>query len=277
MNPYLEIIRPLNALMAVVAILLMIIITGNFNYIALGAMIVVFLVTGAGNAINDYFDYAIDAINRPDRPIPSGRILRKTAGIYSMFLFVGGVIIAFILNFVLGVIAFLSSLLMIYYAHSLKRKCLIGNISISFLTGLCFVFGGIAVQSIFLSIMLGLYAFMMTMAREIVKDMEDVQGDKEVGARTLPLTYGLGISSKLAIFFILVSSLTSPLLYFIGLFTIAYIPILLVAIVLFLYGAYSLHRNQTPETSKTVSRIIKTGMAIVFLAFALGSPFLWSL
>ena len=61
---------------------------------------------------------------------------------------------------------------MIFYARDLKTKCLIGNIAISFLTGLCFVFGGIAVDQITISVYLGFFAFLMTMAREIVKDMD---------------------------------------------------------------------------------------------------------
>lgn len=70
MNAYLEIIRPGNALMAVITVLLMVIISGNFTYDVLAAVVVVFILTGAGNSVNDYFDHKIDAINKPRRPIP---------------------------------------------------------------------------------------------------------------------------------------------------------------------------------------------------------------
>ncbi|MDI6724439.1 MAG: UbiA family prenyltransferase [Methanobacterium sp.] len=277
MNAYLEILRPGNAVMAVIAIFLMIIISGNFTLGAFLAGFVVFVVTGAGNAINDYFDYKIDAINKPKRPIPSGRISRKTAGIYSLSLFIIGIIAAFYINFLLGMIAFLSSLLMIYYAYSLKSKCLIGNLSISFLTGLCFVFGGIAVGEIITSIYLGFYAFLMTMAREIVKDMEDVEGDKKEGAKTLPIIYGAKISSILAASFMIIASITSPVLYFIGIFNLLYLAVLFAAIVVFLIGAASILKDQSAINSAKVSKRIKIGMGITFLAFALGSPFLASL
>ncbi|MGF7118522.1 UbiA family prenyltransferase [Methanobacterium oryzae] len=277
MNAYLEILRPGNAVMAVIAIFLMIIISGNFTLGAFLAGFVVFVVTGAGNAINDYFDYKIDAINKPKRPIPSGRISRKTAGIYSISLFIIGIVVAFFISFLLGMIAFLSSLLMIYYAYDLKRKVLIGNLGISFLTGLCFVFGGIAVGEILNSVYLGFYAFLMTMAREIVKDMEDVEGDKEEGAKTLPIIYGMKTSSILAASFMIIASLTSPVLYFIGIFNILYLAVLFVAIVVFIIGAISILKDKSVENCAKVSKRIKIGMGITFLAFAVGSPFLASL
>lgn len=277
MNPYIEILRPGNAIMAVIAILLMAIISGKFTLEAFLAAVVVFVVTGAGNSINDYFDHKIDAINKPERPIPSGKISLKNALIYSISLFIVGIIMAFSINLLLGIIALLSSLLMIYYARDLKTKCLIGNISISFLTGLCFVFGGIAVNEITISIYLGFYAFLMTMAREIVKDMEDLAGDKEEGATTLPIVYGKKTSSKIAAFFMIIASVTSPILYFMGIFSIFYLLILLIAIIIFIRGAVSILKDQSVANTRKISKQIKIGMAIVFLAFAIGSPFLQSL
>ncbi|MCC7558850.1 MAG: UbiA family prenyltransferase [Methanobacterium sp.] len=277
MNPYLEILRPGNAIMAVIAIFLMAVISGQFTFEVLMAAVVVFIVTGAGNSINDYFDHKIDAINKPERPIPSGRISLKTALIYSLSLFLVGIILAFSINFLLGMIAFLSSILMVFYARDLKTKCLIGNLSISFLTGFCFVFGGIAVGQIMVSIYLGFYAFLMTMAREIVKDMEDMEGDREEGATTLPLVYGTRTSSIIAAFFMIIASITSPVLYLVGIFNLFYLIILIVAIVVFISSAISILKDQSLENTGKISKKIKMGMGIVFLAFALGSPFLTQL
>lgn len=263
--------------MAVIAILLMVIISGKFTFEALIVAVVVFLVTGAGNIINDYFDHKIDAVNKPERPIPSGRISLKKALIYSTALFAMGILIAFIINILLGIIAFLSSLLMIYYARDLKTKCLIGNITISFLTGLCFVFGGIAVNQITVSVYLGFYAFLMTMAREIVKDMEDMVGDEKEGASTLPIVYGKRKSSIIASVFMIIASVSSPILYFMGIFSISYLIILIIAIIIFLSGAISILKDQSHENTRKISKRIKIGMVITFLAFAAGSPFLASL
>jgi geranylgeranylglycerol-phosphate geranylgeranyltransferase len=277
MNPYLEIIRPGNAVLAVISILLMSAISGVFNVYVILSCVVVFIITGFGNAINDYFDYKIDAVNKPQRPIPSGRISLKTARYYSLTLSLVGVIIAFFIGLIPGLIALISAFLMFYYAYRLKKKMLAGNILISFLTGLSFVFGGVVVGAVIVSIYLGFFAFLTTMMREIVKDMEDVKGDEQEGARTLPIVYGMKTSSRLAASFMIFASLTSPLLYFIGILTIFYLPLLFIAIVIFLSGAISILKDMSHENAAKVSKRIKIGMLITLMAFAAGSPFLASL
>ncbi|MDI9619133.1 UbiA family prenyltransferase [Methanothermobacter sp.] len=271
MNPYIEILRPVNAVMAVITVILMALIAGRFDVDVLLACIVVFTATGAGNVINDYFDHEIDRVNRPSRPIPSGRITRRAAGIYSILLFVLALALGFYLGPLPGLVVASSSLLMVYYAWSLKKRCLVGNITISFLTGMSFVFGGIVVGELSASIYLGTYAFLMTMAREIVKDMEDVEGDLVEGATTLPITHGMRVSGILAAAFMLSASLTSPSLYIIGIFSILYIPVLAVAVIFFLRAAFMILKGQDRETASRVSGFIKVGMAVTFLAFAAGS------
>ncbi|MGO9388006.1 MAG: UbiA family prenyltransferase [Methanobacterium sp.] len=277
MNAYLEIIRPGNAIMAVIAVLLIAIISGIFTIKILLACIVVFIITGAGNSINDYFDYKIDAINKPERPIPSGRISLNKAGFYSLALLLIGTILAFILGLLPGLIALSTALLMVYYAYSLKKKFLIGNIVISFLTGLTFVFGGVIVGEILTSIILGFFPFLTTLAREIVKDMEDVEGDRIEGATTLPIMSGMRISSIIAAFFLILASLSSPILYYLGILTIFYIPLLIIAVLIFLYYASSILKDQSIKNARNVSNKLKIGMLIILIAYGLGSPFLASL
>ena len=277
MNAYLEILRPFNALMGVIAVLLVAIISGNFNIYVPVACVIVFIFTGAGNAINDYFDHKIDAINKPERPIPSGRISLNVAAAYSITLFIIATIMALAIGIIPGIIVVLSAILMFLYAYRLKKSCLIGNLSIAFLTGLCFVFAGVVLQTLFLSIILGFYAFLMTMAREVVKDMEDVEGDSIEGASTFPIRFGMKASSILAAFFMILASLTSPALYFIGIFNVIYLLILIFAIILFLTCAVSILNDQSQKNTRIVSKRIKIGMGIVFLAFALGSPLITNL
>ncbi|HEX3013541.1 MAG TPA: UbiA family prenyltransferase, partial [Methanobacterium sp.] len=154
---------------------------------------------------------------------------------------------------------------------------LIGNIEVSFLTGLTFVFGGVVMGAVETSIYLGFFAFLMTMAREIVKDMEDAEGDREEGATTLPIVYGMRSSSILAASFMVIASIASPVLYFVGIFNIIYLVPLFAAIVVFLVSAVSILKDQSIKNTAKVSKRIKIGMGITFLAFAAGSPFLASL
>ena len=284
MNVYIEIIRPGNAVMAIIAVALVAIIANNYDIpIILGA-IAVFLATGGGNVINDYFDHKIDAINKPERPIPSGRISLNNAHHYASLLFIIAVILGILIsylinNFTPALIVALSSLLMYYYAHTLKKKALIGNIVVSLLTGLCFIFAGIIINAdigsfdiVMISAYLGFFAFLMTMAREIIKDMEDIEGDKVEEAKTFPIKYGLKKSSYLAGFLMILAIVLSPILYFNGIFhSIFYLIFLVVAIIIFFYGVYTILKNQCHTSCKKASRYVKIGMLIVFIAFAIGS------
>jgi geranylgeranylglycerol-phosphate geranylgeranyltransferase len=278
MNPYLEIIRPGNAILAVIAVLLMAVISGVFTVEVLIACIVVFVATGFGNAVNDYFDHKIDAVNKPERPIPSGRISLKAAGYYSLALALFSNIMAILfLGMIPELIVVASTLLMFYYAHTLKKKLLIGNFAISLLTGLSFVFGGLVVGATIASIYLGFYALLTTMMREIVKDMEDVKGDKVEGANTLPIAYGMKSSSILAASFMIFASLTSPILYILGILTIWFLPVLFIAILIFLSSAVSILRDRSTENAQKISGRVKIGMVVTLIAYAAGSPFLISL
>ncbi len=276
MNAYLEIIRPGNAVMAVIAVLLVMLISGNFTLNAFLACIVVLMVIGGGNAINDYFDHKIDKINKPNRPIPSGRISLNAAKIYSVALFVIGTILAFIIGLLPGLIALFTSIVLILYAYNLKKMPLIGNMAVSFFIGLTFVFGAVVVGEPLLSI-LGFSPFFITMMREIVKDMEDMEGDKKEGARTLPIQCGLKSSAVIAVLFMIFAVVTSPIPYFIGILTMFYLPLLLVGDIIFIICAVSVLKNQSTENTKRVSKWVKTGMVIVLLSYAVGSPFLISL
>lgn len=271
MNAYVEILRPNNAFMAVIAVLLMAVITGVYNANILLAGVVVFLATGGGNTINDYFDYKIDLVNKPDRPIPSGRISLKSAKNYALGLFIISTLIAFYIGIYTGIITIISSILMYLYAKDLKKRGLIGNLTVSFLTSLSFVFGGIVVNSIIISIYLAFFAFLMTFSRELIKDMEDMEGDKIEGSESFPITNGKKKSSLISAIFILLAGILSPILYFNGIFGVYYLVILAIAILLFIYGAYSILNNQSTENCGKVSKIIKIGMLIAFLAFAFGT------
>lgn len=276
MNAYLEIIRPGNAVMAVIAVLLVMLISGNFTLNAFLACIVVLMVIGGGNAINDYFDHKIDKINRPNRPIPSGRISLNSAKIYSVALFVIGTILAFIIGLLPGLIALFTSVVLILYAYNLKKMPLIGNMAVSFFIGLTFVFGAVVVGEPLLSI-LGFSPFFITMMREIVKDMEDMEGDKKEGARTLPILYGLKSSAVIATLFMILAVVTSPIPYIMGVLTVFYLPLLFVGDIIFVACAVSVLKDQSTENTEKVSKLVKIGMVIVLLSYAVGSPFLISL
>ena len=279
MNPYIEILRPGNAVMGAISIILIAIIDKTISIPIILAMITVFFETAAGNVINDYFDYNIDLINKPERPLPSGRISLKAGRNYGYLQFLLGTICGFLISYLTNnwipfIIVLIADVILYLYAYKLKSTPLIGNLAVGFMTGFGFVFGGFTINTpeiISTSIFLGFFAFVMTTAREIVKDIEDIEGDKAEGAKTLPIMIGEKIPSALAAALIIIDSALCPLLYFYHVFSIYYLIVIAVAVILFLYSAMLILKSQDRETASKVSKYLKIGMLIAFVAFVAGS------
>lgn len=279
MNPYIEILRPGNALMGAISIILVALIDKTFSIPVVLAILAVFFETAAGNVINDYFDYKIDLINKPERPIPSGRISLKNGRNYAYLLFLAGTVCGFLISYLTNnwipfIIVVLADIILYLYAYKLKATPLIGNLAVGFMTGFGFVFGGFSINNpsiIMTSAFLGFFAFVMTTAREIIKDIEDIEGDKADGAKTLPIMIGVKIPALISAVLIVIDSALCPLLYFYHVFGALYLVIIAVAVVLFLYCAVIILKSQDAKTAGKSSKYLKIGMLIAFLAFAIGS------
>ena len=145
---YLELARPLNGIIAFISAWLggMFASQGRMENLAniqlLRVSIAAFVLLSAGNAINDYCDYEIDRINRPRRPLPSGRIRRRDALIFAILLVVIGIWLGTLINRNATGFAILVSIALASYAFWLKRMPFIGNLVVSGLTGVTFVAGG---------------------------------------------------------------------------------------------------------------------------------------
>ena len=252
MNPYVEILRPGNAIMSAIVIILIAIIDKSFNIPIIFAMLAVFFETAAGNVINDYFDYQIDLVNKPERPIPSGRISLKNGRNYAYLLFGLGTLFGFLISYLTNnwipfFIVLLADVVLYLYAYKLKSTPLIGNLAVGFMTGFGFVFGGFTLNNpniIITSIYLGFFAFVMTTARELVKDIEDIEGDKSEGAKTLPILYGKKITAILAFILIIIDCALCPVLYYNNIFGVYYLIIIAIAVLLFLYSGILILKNQ---------------------------------
>jgi len=167
------------------------------------------LTTSAGNILNDYFDLEIDKINKPERPIPSGRISRSDAFMFSIVLFLLGLGFSKSVNdYCLG-IASLNSLILIFYARYSKKLLLVSNLGISFLVASIFIFGvaatiqdgmdTLSMEEIKLVAIITACAFLTTLSREIIKDIEDIKGDEKMYAVTLPIKIGARRAKNMAI------------------------------------------------------------------------------
>jgi len=236
----------------------------------------VFLITGAGNAINDVYDVEIDQINRPTRPIPSGRITVRRSILTSLVLFLMGIVISLYISVEVGflgclVLALFNSGLLVEYARRLKRTALCGNLSVAYLTASTFLYGGAMVGYSALEnvLVLVLLAFLATLARELIKDVEDVRGDRALGASTLPIIAGKRWAVGIALACIVLGVCLSPLpmLELFGGLGKEYLWLVAGADTGFLTSALLLIRGRT----SSASRGVKLSMMLALVAFMAGS------
>ena len=170
------------------------------------------LVAAGGYVVNDYFDIEIDRINKPERPIPSGRVSPKEAYALSLTLLFAGAVAGFLVGPVTGAFAALNAVLMYYYSKWIKKTGLPGNLTVAFSTASTILYGALAElewggELVKLWTVLPVYAmvFLMTLSREIVKGVEDYVGDSKAGVRTLAVVKGPRNALKVALVLLLTS------------------------------------------------------------------------
>jgi len=191
--------------------------TENYCNAAFLSLSIFFLVAFA-NAHNDIVDCEIDKINRPDRPLPCGKISIKAARITVCILFFLTMLFSLLADFRFAILFFAAALLCLAYNRFLKALPLVGNFTVALLATL-----PVFVPMKF-SLILAFFAFMLTFSREIIKDIEDMEGDRSKNLKTLPLLVGVNLSLAL-VFIVLFHCLV---------FILIFKPILLVGVLPFM-------------------------------------------
>jgi 4-hydroxybenzoate polyprenyltransferase len=169
------------------------------------------LIAAAGYIINDYYDVKIDMINKPNRIVVGMLMKRRTAIILHTCINLAGIVAGFMVNWKVGIVCGIISFLLWLYSVWLKKTAFAGNILISLLSAaalllLTFYYHS-NIEAIFIY---AIFAFFISLIREIIKDMEDMKGDSAFGCRTLPII--IGIRKTKTILFILIIAFTAALI-----------------------------------------------------------------
>ncbi len=280
-----EILRPINCLMGSLTIIIGLLNTRidvSFDLlinIILGVLTYFFL-AGSGMIINDIYDIEIDAINRPERVLPSKRMEINQAKILFILTYGIGVLLA-ILHSLIFKLGFINIILAIFfgfigwiYAAWGKKQGFIGNIivGVSFSIGLIY---GAILNSRFppYIIFFFLTSFFLLISREIIKGCEDIEGDKEEGVKTLAIKLGIKKATYSSIifeilgiiFFVLplFTSIINPILFMFSMFFgIAVVSVALIK---------SFDRNLERKDFKIISLFLKIGALLGLVAFLLAS------
>ena len=274
---YIELARPLNGIIAFISAWLGGVFASSgstenlWDTRLLLVSIAALLLLSAGNAINDYCDYNIDRINRPMRPLPSGRIQRLHAFIFAMVLIAIGIWLGTLINRNATGFAILVSAALVSYAFWLKRTPFIGNLVVSGLTGVTFVAGGVAIDSVQGTLVPAIFAFLFTGAREIIKDIEDTEGDLKNSVKTLAiLNPRLAVGT--AVGFMALVILFSPIPYLLGWYSWHYLLTVVLGVDFVLIGlATRLLRDASRESCASIQRWMKWDIFVGLGAIYLGT------
>jgi 4-hydroxybenzoate polyprenyltransferase len=187
---------------------------GLFYLLAIASL----LIAAAGYIINDYFDLNIDKINKPHDQVIGTVIRRRWAIIWHMLFSSIGILVSFYISFrsgnwLIGSLNLLAVVLLWFYSTTFKKQLLIGNITISLLTAWVILVLYVAevkfhlvfssadnghlfyIRQLFkIAILYGGFAFVISLIREVIKDMEDMNGDEQYGCKTMPIAWGIPAS-----------------------------------------------------------------------------------
>lgn len=303
MISFLKLIRYKNLLMVLLTLVLtkyaiidsLISTISDFQFILL--VISILCITAGGYVINDVFDVEADKINKPSKVYIDVSISKKKAFVSYFMLTIIGLIIGIYVSFLKENIAFslffiIAIGLLYWYSKTLKKIAIVGNLVTSFLIALTifivYVFEikntntasnlSDAITNFFTSISVTIYifiyiifAFFMTLIREIIKDIEDLRGDYALKMNTLPILIGVKRTRNIVL---VISSLVFVFILFIIKEELVHIPILLWYTLLFVvtpfvWFLYKLFSSKTKKDFHSLSNLIKLIMFFGILSMSL--------
>ena len=270
MNPYIALTRPGNVVLTAIAVVAgSFIAAGNnivdFQIEILIASISAMMLVGGGNALNDYNDRESDKENHPKRPIPAGLVSAEDTLLYSQILLAGGLLVVLfgLANKLPFIIALIGTITLISYENRLKALGMSGNIAVGFMSGAVFLFAGMVVNDPGPTLWMFGLAFFATISREIIKDIQDLEGDKD--RFTLPARIGISnsliVAGAILITAVALSYTAAP--QFSGMALNAYLIGISAANIMMLIG----FQNARNENYFSGQKSIKQGMGIAMLAF----------
>lgn len=234
-------------------------------------------IAAGGYIINDYFDMDIDHVNKPHKMVIGKYMSRRWAMLLHMLLsflglFLTAIVALHLNNILLLVFNFISVVLLLFYSTTFKKQLLIGNVIISLLTA--WVVGVLFVAELKLSdlglsiknqpmierlykftLVYASFAFIVSLVREVVKDLEDLIGDKKYGCTTMPIVWGIQVSKIYAATWIVVLMGMLIALFFYTLINgwMYFFPLLV--FVLFVYLLFILIQVKRASNSKDFGKI----------------------
>ena len=269
------IVRPLNVVIAGIAVFIGAFLANGFlplTNITL-AIISAAIICAGGNILNDYFDVDIDRINKPARPIPSGKITKQQAFTIAIIFLSIGIVIPFFIAKEAVILACTVVVLLVLYNAVLKRNAgFIGNIVVSLVAAFTIVYGGIATGRLHRTFFPAIFAFLIHLGREITKDIEDISGDKKAKTRSIAITLGVKKSYVIGFIPILILIIITPFPYLFHIYNRFYLSIVIIFVDLpLLVSFFIFNKKLDTQNIHKLNNIFKLAMVFGLISLIIGS------
>ncbi|MEM2636823.1 MAG: UbiA family prenyltransferase [Candidatus Korarchaeota archaeon] len=277
---FLELMRLHNAFMGSLGVVIGILLSVSDIYespfsILLGITIYVLIASG-GNAINDYFDIEVDKVNRPNRPIPRGDVSPREVLMFSVLLWIIGTILSFfslspvtLTNIPLPpLVVLFFAILGFLYSAKLKVLGFPGNIVVGISFAFGPLFGAILVSSTIKNTVISCFltSFFLLVSREIVKGIEDVEGDRLRNVKTIALRYGNFVAALMSVIFDILA-IVSFTLVMINSLMLVQIMVLTGDVIVALAGILAITKYNEKKAQSNSSFLLKLGAFVGLLTF----------
>jgi len=272
---YIKIMRPANcAMMGLAVIVGGVMASGKVGFdirLMLG-FVTGFALAAVVNVQNDIYDLELDKINRPERPLPSGELGKRSAMAFASALLLIGLAAATFTSPLCVVVAALSALLGALYNSSIKRTGLLGNIVVAFIVSMPFPYGWLVVGGSGgpLLLLFTLISFCAVLGREIAKGMADVEGDAQKGIRTVAVANGMSIAANAVAALFIFSVLLSLLPLAMKIVSAPYLAFLVPTDAGFILSASKILKDPSPRTAYVEKKRVLVWMALGLFAFLAG-------
>lgn len=220
------------------------------------------LVMAGGNVLNDLCDIRIDRLVHPARPLPSGRLGAGVARAQAALFLFAGAGAGLALPSPAPVVALCAAGCLVAYNLRLKGVPVAGNLLVSLLCGAAFLYGGFAVGNPLSALVPALFAALYHFGREVLKDIQDLEGDRNAPGVTLPLRWGVRKACVLVTAAYLLLILLTPVPYLLRLYGLPYLLLVLLLDGLLVYVLRDLRMARTPKRLRRLSHLLKAGMLL---------------
>jgi geranylgeranylglycerol-phosphate geranylgeranyltransferase len=272
---FLRLIRPLNCLMMGFAVIVgaSLVSALNFSITPLLGFVTSFTLTGASMAINDYYDREIDAINEPNRPIPSGAVSPKEALSFAFVLSLVGFVAALVTSISCFIVAVIAWVIFVAYTTKGKRTGLPGNFLVSACVAIPFIYGSFVAEKR-LELAVAIFAaivFLSNTGREVAKGIVDVEGDKSQNINTIAVMFGDKTAAFMASVFLVLAVGLSPLPWLWRLVSKWFLPFVILTDAGLILSSILLVRDYSRENARRVKNSILIWFITGLLAFVAGT------